>query len=152
MPVRGSTRIVDQARDGFTPLQLTFVVPLWLAGVAQQYQLFDWIDQRNYSVRYDVVSSQPIDAEEIFPRSTRAVLMQAYLHGMTWMQIPTDRQARLRDAIKLRSAQRYCRGVAGTREAAVFVTLQRIRPGVGSPPERSLVMRFQCRNGEAWMR
>jgi hypothetical protein len=162
MPVRNNARVVHEARDGVTPLQLTFIVPLWLGGVAQQYQLFNWIDERNFALHHDAVSedavsadavsAQPVDAEEIFPRSTRAVLLQLYLHGVTWMQIPTDRQAQLRDAITYRSARRYCRGVAGTREVAVYGTLQRIRPGVELPPERSLVMRFQCRGGEALMR
>ena len=151
-PVRGSTRVVDKARDGYTPLQMTFAVPLWLGGVVQQYQLFNWIDDRNFRVRYDIVSAQPIDPEEIFPRSTRAVLLQAYLHGLTWMQIPTDRQAPLRDAIKSRFARRYCRGVDGTREVAVFANLQRVTSGVELRPERSLIMRFQCGNGEAFMR
>jgi len=159
MPVRHGTRVVDEARDGLTPLQMTFVAPLWIGGVAQQYQLFNWIDERNFTLHYDVVpvkpidpADQPIDPEEIFPRSTRAVLLQLYVHGVTWMQIPTDRQAQLRDAITSRSARRYCRGVAGTREVAVFATVQRIRPGVEQPAERSLVMRFQCRGGEALMR
>ena len=152
MPVRNHPRVIEQARDGVTPLQMTFIVPLWFGGVVQQYQLFNWIDERNFALHYDVVSAQPIAAEEIFPRSTRAVLLQGYVHGMTWMQIPTDRQAQLRDAITSRFARRYCRGVAGTPKVAVFATLQRIRPGVELPAERSLVMRFQCRNGEAFMR
>lgn len=152
MPVRGSTRVVEQARDGLTPLQMAFIAPLWVGGVAQQYQLFNWIDDRNYTVHYHVVSASPIAAEEIFPRSARSVLLQMYLHGLTWMQIPTHRQAQLRDAITTRAARRYCRGVTGTREVTVFANLLRITPGAESRPERSLLMHFQCRNGEAWMR
>lgn len=151
MPVRGSTRVVAEGRDGLTPLQMAFAAPLWLAGVVQQYQLFNWIDDRNFTVRYDIVSTPPVDAEKMFPRSTRAILVQAYWHGLTWMQIPTDRQAQLRDAIAFRFARRYCRGTAGMSDVAVFADVARVRPGVESRPERSLVMRFQCRGGEALM-
>lgn len=151
-PTRASTRVVHESHDGLTPLQMTFAAPLWIGGVAQQYQLFNWIDQRNFQVSYDVVSAQPIDPEEICPRSTHASLLQLYMIGVTWMQVPTDRLAELRESVATRSARRYCRGVAGTREVEVFAILQRIKPGTDLPAERSLVMHFQCRNGEALMR
>ena len=83
-------------------------------GQAQQYQLFNWIDERNYTVRYDVIESHDQhavrrnEAGTVMPQSTRGNLLQFYLHGLTWMRIPRERQAELQSSLQVRLARRYC--------------------------------------------
>lgn len=148
---------VDGA-DGLRPLQKTFFGPLWMVGIAQQYQLFNWIDERNYSVHYDVVGvdargAHTIDPEMVFLRSTRGALLQTYVHGVTWMQVLPDRQAQLRESIYVRSARRYCRQVDRPVTVSVYSTLRRLEPAGSDRIEqsRTLLMQFRCGDGEPQM-
>jgi hypothetical protein len=91
-----------------------FYLPLWLVGLAQSYRLFDWIDERNYHVAYEVFESGPgknrrrVDPDTLFPRSIRHVLLQSYLHGNIWVKLHPTVLPRLRATILTRYARRYC--------------------------------------------
>jgi hypothetical protein len=144
--------------EGLGNLQWGFFSFLWCMGIAQQYQLFNWIDDRNYSLHYEVIEYQgdkptrEIDPDAMFPPSTRVVLLQFYLHGITWMRIPRERQADLRESLHRRFARRYCQQAQPSGDVAVYSTLERIIPGANRVEEkRVLFMRFSCHEGEPRM-
>lgn len=134
-------------------------VGLWLVGIAQSYRLLDWIDTRNYHVRYEVsrrgprglAPPAPVDATELFPRTLRHLLLQSYIVGNIWLQIDGDHLAALRRSLLVRHARRYARlhPDAGTIE--VYAILQRITSDnlTLCRGERRLLMRFTCRGGRA---
>lgn len=142
--------------EGLGPLQQVFFASLWCIGIAQQYQLFNWIDERNYSIRYrvieDEVEGREVEPGAMFPESTRGVLLRFYLHGLTWMRIEPGRAAELRRSIQTRTARRYCQRFQPRGVVFVYSTVERIVPGgnrvVGAP---SLLMRFSCDGGEPEM-
>jgi len=92
--------------EGLGPLQWAFFSFLWCMGIAQQYQLFNWIDDRNYSLHYEVIEYQgdkptrQVEPDAMFPWSAHGVLLQFYLHGITWMRIPPEREAELRSSLQ----------------------------------------------------
>ena len=150
----GVARRLTSVTDGTGPVQLAFYIPLWEIGIAQQYQLFNWIDERNYAVRYEVLARTPgaparsIDPGKVFPRSTRSVLLQTYLLGITWFHIPVEQQAELRRSLYARFAQRYCSSY-DSGDIAVYSILTRIVPlhQEREPDTRALMMHFDCNSG-----
>jgi len=144
--------------EGLGTLQWTLFSALWCVGIAQQYQLFNWIDDRNYSLHYEVIeyqrdkSARQIEPGRIYPQSTRGVLLQFYLHGITWARIPHERQAELRSSLQARMARRYCLQFQPVGDVAVYSTLERIIPGANRVEEnRVLFMRFNCQGSEPRM-
>jgi len=143
--------------EGLGYLQWSFFSFLWCMGIAQQYQLFNWIDDRNYSFHYEVIEYQggaarQIDPDRMFPRSTRGVLLQLYLHGVTWMRIPNERQVELRHSLQLRFARRYCRQFRPEGDVAAYSTLERVSATATHVEEdRVLFMKFSCQHGEPQM-
>jgi hypothetical protein len=130
---------------------------LWCVGIAQSYRLFDWIDVRNYHVRYEVVERVPgaeprvLDTEEIFPHTIRHILLQSYLHGSIWHQIDPPGLRELRRSTLARYAGRYARRRGDTGTIEIFAVRQRItsdnlllQQGV-----RQLLIRFRCVRGDA---
>lgn len=88
----------------------------------------------------------------MFLRSTRGVLLQMYVHGITWMRIPPQRRAELRRSLLIRSARRYCQRFQPRGVVAVYSTLERIVPGSNRDEEGpELLMRFSCDDGEPRM-
>lgn len=144
--------------EGLGPLQKVFFSSLWCIGIAQQYQLFNWIDERNYSVRYRIIenegdaSEREIEPGAMFLESTRGVLLQFSLHGLTWMRIEPGRAAELRGSIQTRTARRYCQRFQPRGVVVVYSTVERVVPGgnrvEGDP---ALLMRFSCDGGEPEM-
>ncbi len=140
--------------EGLGSLQSTFFSVLWLVGVAQQYQLFNWIDERNYSVHYEVVEFQDnrpvrqVDPGAMMPETTRGALLQMYLHGVTWMRVPRERQIELRNSLQLRIARRYCQQFQPSGDLAVYATVARIAGTKRIEEKRALFMRFNCQTGE----
>jgi len=143
--------------EGLGSLQFTFFSVLWLVGVAQQYQLFNWIDERNYSVHYEVFEFQKnkpvrqVDPGTMMLESTRGALLQMYLHGVTWMRIPRERQIELRNSLQLRIAHRYCQQFQPGGDLAVYATVARIAGTNRIEEKRALFMRFNCQTGEPRM-
>lgn len=131
---------------------------LWLAGVFQSYRLFDWVDSRNYHVRYELrraargsTQGQALDAGLLFPDAMRHLLLQSYLLGNVWLQMSPEALAAVRRSILSRYAARYARfhPNAGTLEAWAIVqrvTSDNLDLARG---ERRFLMRFSCRHGVA---
>jgi hypothetical protein len=127
---------------------------LWMAGIAQQYQLFDWIDQRNLRFRYDIVErdgnqERPIAVDTFFPASNRSALLQSYLHDRGWVNVPPERRGELKRSLALRLARRYCRERAPRGTVVVRSTIERI---TGLNPrlverEAQVLFRFAIRHG-----
>src|SRR4030095_7647178 len=86
---------------------------LWVAGIAQDYHLFNWIDRTNYAVTHQVLlqtsdhTSQPIDTTWLFPSSLRSTLLQTYLYDVRWMPLPPQHRPELKQALLQRLAQRF---------------------------------------------
>jgi hypothetical protein len=136
-------------------------VLLWLVGIAQSYRLFDWIDARNYHVRYEVFALSAHDSSErrtvdpgsLFPQSIRHLLLQSYLLGNVWLQLDAEQLAELRESILHRHAQRYARRNPDAGPIEVVVVSQRVTADnlSLSRGERRLLMRFECHDGTAVM-
>lgn len=147
----------SETRAGFLGTQHNpLYSPLWLIGIAQSYRLFDWIDDRNFHIHYEIVernrdgTTRPIDATELFPQSIRAVLLQTYMHGVTWGKVPSDRADDLRVALHHRFAQRFCRKRPVTGKVEVSAAVARISPEFGDAlPPADLIARFSCDSGIA---
>ena len=132
---------------------------LWTAGIFQSYRLFDWVDERNYHVRFEVTAiaddgaATPLDPDALFPRSMRHLLLQSYLVGNIWLRMSPDKLAAVRRSLLERHARRYARAHpdAGTIDVVAIVqrvTERNLKLTLG---ERRRLMRFTCRDGEAVM-
>jgi hypothetical protein len=132
---------------------------LWTAGMAQEYRLFDWIDYRNFQIHYEIEELRPnlppraVEPSKMFPGSTRSVLLQSYLLGVTWAFVPKDRLEMLKESLSTRFAQRYCREHRPRGTVVVHSLLQRIDPyrSDGGAGDRRVLMRFGCDEGQPQM-
>lgn len=156
---RGYTEAAaTRTAEGLGPLQMAPFSSLWCIGIAQQYQLFNWIDERNFYIRYRVIEyegdapAREVEPGSMFLESTRGVLLQFYLHGLTWMRVEPGRAAELRKSILTRTARRYCRRFQPRGVLVVYSTVERVLPGgnrvEGGP---ALLMSFSCDGGESEM-
>jgi hypothetical protein len=124
---------------------------LWMVGIAQDYQLFNWIDQKNYYVQYQVMQTnhaavkQPLAPQRLFPTSLRAVLLQSYLHDVRWIGIPRPYRPALKRSILSRLAERFCRQPP-SGQITVWSNVQRIRPDNAAltRSHRRFLMTFTC--------
>jgi hypothetical protein len=132
-----------------------FYVPLWIIGLAQSYRLFDWIDERNYAVEYEVVEQRRgerprlIDPEAFFPLSMRHVLLQSYLYGNLWIKLDPERLPDLRASILAGYARRHLDAHPAVDSVEVSATVRRL---TGEDPAlqegtRTLLMSFTNRGG-----
>ncbi len=146
----------DSRYEGLGTTQFTFFGALWLMGLAQQYQLFNWIDDRNYIVRHKIVEhidGQPdreIAPEKMFLPSTRGTLLEFYMSGITWHRVPPEYRAEFRESLITRIAGRYCRNEKPSGVTDVYSSRDRIDPN-GGPTVSNFVplMTFGCQKGDA---
>ena len=141
---------------------------LWLAGIFQSYRLFDWVDARNYHVRFEVTRSgdadagsgaggteagRRIDPGAVFPQSMRHLLLQSYLVGDIWLKLGPERLEEIRRSLLVRHARRYARAHPDAGTIHVVAVLQRVTADnlELTRGERRPLMRFACRGGEAVM-
>ena len=125
---------------------------LWVVGIAQEYHLFDWIDKMNYHVTYRVSTQRPdgttqsLDPTSLFPRSLRAILLQAYVHNVRWMRVPSQHRATLKYSILSRLAQRFCRRQTLATPVTAWARVQRIRPDnvALTRGQEQFLMTFRC--------
>jgi hypothetical protein len=143
--------IDSRAVGGLSDFHKALYAALWFIGIAQEYQLFNWIDIRNYTVSYEVVlrdaagTRTALDPTGFFPDSTRAVLLQAYLHNLIWFNIPDRYRERLRLSLSQRLATRYCRAFHPVGNVSVTSRLMRIRTDGGTTePQTRTLMQFEC--------
>ena len=125
---------------------------LWLAGIAQDYQLFNWIDRKNYYAQHHVMlmhrdhTKQPLDATLLFPTSLRAVLLQSYLHDVRWIALPRRHRPALKRSILSRLAQRFCHRHPVSGQVTAWSQIQRIRPtnAALTQGKNRFLMTFTC--------
>ncbi len=132
---------------------------LWLAGIFQSYRLFDWVDARNYHVRYELwkLSSrrtERVEPRELFPDSMRHLLLQSYLIDNIWLQMERREREAVRRSLLERHARRFARTHPDAGEIEAVAVVQRITPDnleLTRGEERPL-MRFTCAGGRAMVR
>lgn len=151
---------------------------LWLVGVFQSYRLFDWVDARNYHVRYKVfwvkemagqggAGNEPMDRYEVnpnqlFPDSMRHLLLQSYLIGNVWLQLEEGPRDAVRRSLLTRYAQRFAQQQFALQRPerhqlpnGVTIKAEAIVQRVTADNleltkgEKCFLMRFKCRDGEA---
>ena len=128
---------------------------LWLVGLYQSYRLFDWVDERNYHVRYEVLSLRPgrerrIEPRELFPGGMRHLLLQSYFFGNVWLQMEPQKLAAVRRSLLERHAHRFARAHPEAGEVEAVAVVQRITPDnlELTRGKRVHLMRFTCANGQ----
>lgn len=170
------TRLTERysSRGWYNPMQAL----LWMGGVYQSYRLFDWVDERNYHVRFEVKrigddgkgggrvgdseaggphedgrAVRHIDPRLIFPQSMRHLLLQSYLVGNIWLQLSPEKREAVRGSLLARHARRYARTHPEAGAIDVVAIVQRITADnlELTRGERRPLMRFTCRGGEAVM-
>jgi hypothetical protein len=125
---------------------------LWVVGIAQDYQLFNWVDRKNYHAKYDAMiqladgQPRPLDPDVIFSTSLRATLLQSYLHDVRWIRVPYQYRYVLKQSVLLRIAQRFCRLHHIQGQITVWSTVQRIHPANASLTrgKKRFLMTFAC--------
>jgi hypothetical protein len=130
---------------------------LWLVGIAQDYQLFNWIDTKNYYVTHQVTATTPDGVQlqlaptAIFPTSMRSVLLQTYLRNVRWMPFPQQHRRTLKQQILLRLAQRFCRFHPTPESVRVASMIRRIVPDnvALTRGNEQFWMQFRCFQGQA---
>lgn len=133
---------------------------LWAVGISQEYQLFNWIDERN--VRFDLQADlttargvEPVARAALIPDTNRGALLVAYLHGLDWLPMPGGRSTEFRVSLARRVAVRFfaTRGFP-EGELAVRSTQERLASGApaGSPAAPELLFRAECRAGRIAVR
>ena len=137
------------SRGWYNPVQAL----LWMAGVYQSYRLFDWVDERNYHVRFEVrrIGDADIDPDLLFPRTMRHLLLQSYVIGNIWLQLSPDKLETVRRSLLVRHARRYARAHPEAGTIDVVAEVQRITADnlELARGERRPLMRFTCSGGEA---
>jgi hypothetical protein len=140
--------------DGLGRYQKVFFSALWAVGLAQQYQLLNWIDQRNFKFMYSIHEigadgkAHPIDAHDMFPDNLRSVLLQSNLHGAVWLKIAPKHLGRLRESLKTRFAARYCRLFEPAGKLVVEASVRRTGVKVdGAEASPTFKTAFFCRAG-----
>ncbi len=132
---------------------------LWTAGIFQSYRLFDWVDKRNYHLRFEVTATADDDAtitldpDALFPRTMRHLLLQSYLVGNIWLRMSPDKLEAVRRSLLFRHARRYARTHPDAGTVDVVAIVQRITEDnlELTQGERRPLMRFTCRGGDAVM-
>ncbi len=129
---------------------------LWVFGLFQSYRLFDWVDARNYHVRYEVRRlhsgrNESLEPRELFPDSMRHLLLQSYFLDDIWLQMEPDKLEAVRKSLLIRHARRFARANPDAGEIEAVGVVQRITADNLDLKrgERRLLMRFTCSGGEA---
>ncbi len=131
--------------------------PLWVVGIAQSYRLMDWIDERNFTVRYEVRVTGPegherqLPSSRLFPGYAHSVLLQAYLNDVTWGKLPADRVDAVKDRLRRGYANRFCRKHGAEGLVTAHATIYRVDADnlELSRGEGRLVMAFECHGAVA---
>ncbi len=122
------TRRIPRIREVHKPAYAI----LYLAGIAQDYQLFNWVHKKNIHCREEIFAGglsrgeEPLAEETLFPSGIRGVLLRSYLYGVRWIKIPRERQVELRKSLLDRAARRYCTEYEPQDKMLVTFQLQRI--------------------------
>jgi hypothetical protein len=136
-----------------------FYAPLWAIGVAQSYRLFDWVDDRNWDIRYEVIVTPPEGpsvvepADRLFGDSIRHVLLQSYVHGVRWGLLTGSDRTQFRYSTLARYANGYCADHTEDEGTVVdvFALVRRItrESSVHRQRDREHLMTFECHDEAA---
>jgi hypothetical protein len=149
---RGKPSFVEGASaETGGPLQTAFFGSLWCLGLAQQYRLLDWIDDRNFHVitRFRVTpndGSSPtlVPGGAILPHDMRTNLLLSYLGGVTWMPLPPRGVLPVRHDIENRIARRACQILQTNADVELEAEYTRVDPRQPSHSERATLAAFRC--------
>jgi hypothetical protein len=149
---RGKPSFVEGASaETGGPMQTAFFGALWCLGLAQQYRLLDWIDDRNFHVatRFRVTptdGSSPtlVPGGAILPQDMRTSLLLSYLGGVTWMPIPPRGVLPVRRDIEHRIARRACNVLQTNADVELEAEYSRVDPRQASHSERATLAAFRC--------
>ncbi len=136
-----------------------FHLPLWFAGLGQQYRLFDWIDDVAYTGNYEILEAgePPIigraAAQRLFPNTSRGAALQAYVNDVRWIIIPLPWPTVVKQSLFERLARRYCQTYAPRHPVDVFVAVEKITTDnlQLNQGHRERLMTFECKDGEPSM-
>lgn len=85
------TLAMSKRVPGFKPVHQAGMAALYVAGIPQEYHLFDWIDTYNYSSKFQVEVYQNGEWSEgtkpFYPKGVRGYLMESYNYPILWMYI-----------------------------------------------------------------
>lgn len=143
---RGRAAIVRGATAETGGLVATTIFgALWCAGLAQQYRLLDWIDDRNFSVTLRFVAGdRVVAADRVLPRDMRSSLLLSYLGGVTWMPVPPEHVAEVRAEIAKRIVARACRELSERGEIALVAEYERTMSSEPGPRSKVLLAKGRC--------
>ncbi|MSQ04247.1 MAG: hypothetical protein EXR71_20565 [Myxococcales bacterium] len=130
--------------------QALFSGGAWVMGLAQQYCLLDWIDERDgYIASQTAVAATPgaelQPARQLLPHTMRGALLRAYLSGMTWAPLPPAALRAWQQSSGERIARRACRETPDTTRREHTTIRRSGHPA--SPPVETLFS-FRCRGRE----
>jgi hypothetical protein len=107
-------------------VQRALYAGLWTVGLAQQYRLLDWIDDRDFSVRLQTESD--LESEILTLREGIAL---SYLSDVTWLPLPPA----VAEQVKTSSMKRWRHHLPsrlGLSEGSLQVYLHRTHPGAST--------------------
>ena len=132
---------------------------LFVAGVMQNYQLFDWINRFNFKVEKEVYfipagknSKIELNYKDFLPDAVRYNLFQLRFHDVRWLlRIHGIKNQRLKTDIPKRIAAKYCRQIGEDGEVFLTTKIQRITEYNFDFKKKPKVVRnkFNCVNGKA---
>ena len=134
-------------------------VALWMVGIAQDYSLFNWVDETNFHVKHkaEIIKEdggvETYQREELFPTGLRYQLLESYLYGVRWMRIPKEQERELKTSILDRYSKRYCRNKENNVKVTAFAKVARIVPDNLDLSFRRhwFLMEFMCKEKKAIM-
>ena len=98
------------------PLQTAFYGGLWVLGLAQSYQLMDWIDSRNFTIaigaeifKANEKLSEEENLEKFLPSTVRVNLLYSYIFEVVWHSMPKEKLEVLKKALVFRLSNYLCR-------------------------------------------
>ncbi|NIP31743.1 MAG: hypothetical protein GTO02_11465 [Candidatus Dadabacteria bacterium] len=109
---------------------------LWLIGINQHYQLFDWIHRFNFKIERKVGivplglrKQREIKHTDFFPNDVRFILFQLRNYDIRWiLHIGKDVVDELKEDIRNGIAKKYCKKINRDGEVNIITTLHRITP------------------------
>jgi len=132
---------------------------LWVAGVMQNYQLFDWINRFNFKIEREVFfipagndSKIELDHKDFLPDTVRYNLFQLRFHDVRWLlRIGGEKRHELKRDIPKRIAANYCRKLDENGEVFLSTTIHRITEDNFDFKKKPRVVRykFNCVGGKA---
>ena len=144
--------------EGLGPLQKVFFSSLWCIGIAQQYQLFNWIDERNYTVRYRITEygatragARSSQARCLWINTRRPCSSSICTASPGCVSSPVTKQS-FAGASRHEPPAATARGFSQGCGWSFYSTVERVVPG-GNRVEGGpvLLMRFSCDGGEPEM-